>query len=64
MHTPQDDLSPLFAASKEGYTEIVDILLQKGVDPNLFNTVRIYTMYHPKANPVYTSLISHCRTLC
>lgn len=46
-------------ASKEGYTEIVDILLQKGVDPNLVNTVRMYTMFHPKANHVhvYTSLI-------
>ena len=35
----QDGLSPLYSASQEGHTEIVDMLLKKGADPNLATTV-------------------------
>ena len=33
MHTvPQDGFSPLYAASQDGHTEVVDILLRSGAD--------------------------------
>ena len=31
----QDGISPLFAASSVGQTEVVDTLLKSGADPNL-----------------------------
>ena len=37
--TTQDGLSPLYVASQEGHTDIVDILLKHGADPNLACTV-------------------------
>ena len=37
--TVQDGLSPLYVASQEGHSKIVDILLLKGADPNLTCTV-------------------------
>ena len=37
--TVQDGLSPLYVASHEGHSQIVDILLLKGADPNLTCTV-------------------------
>ena len=37
--TVQDGLSPLYAASEMGHSQIVDILLLKGADPNLTCTV-------------------------
>ena len=33
--TVQDGFSPLYVASQEGHSQIVDILLLKGADPNL-----------------------------
>ena len=33
-HQPQNGLSPLYVASQEGHTDIVDTLLKSGVDPN------------------------------
>ena len=30
----QDGWSPLYAASKEGHTDVVDLLVQAGADPN------------------------------
>ena len=35
----QNGASPLYAASQEGHTEVVDTLLENGVDPNLATTV-------------------------
>ena len=37
---PQKGISPLYSASAIGHTEIVDILLKHGADPNLPTTVR------------------------
>ena len=37
--TVQDGCSPLYAASLEGHSQTVDILLLKGADPNLTNKV-------------------------
>ena len=37
----QDGFSPLYAASECGHSQIVDILLLKGADPNLNTKVRI-----------------------
>ena len=32
--TAQDGISPLYVASQEGQTEVVDSLLKNGADPN------------------------------
>ena len=37
--TAQDGVSPLFIASQNGHTQIVELLLRKGADPNLTRTV-------------------------
>ena len=37
--TVQNGLSPLYAASAMGHSQIVDILLLKGADPNLTTKV-------------------------
>ena len=34
----QDGLSPLYAASQNGHTDVVDILLRKGADVNQTTT--------------------------
>ena len=38
--TVQDGKSSLYIASQEGHTEIVELLLKKGADPNL--TCKVY----------------------
>ena len=35
----QDDATPVFVASQEGHTQVVDILIRNGADPNLADTV-------------------------
>ena len=37
--TVQDGASPLYVASQEGHSEVVEILLRNGADPNLAWTV-------------------------
>ena len=37
----QDGITPLFMASQEGRTSVVDVLLRHGADPNLPKTVSI-----------------------
>ena len=37
--TAQNGTSPLFIASQKGHTQIVELLLRKGADPNLTRTV-------------------------
>ena len=37
--TVQDGVSPLYTASSHGRTEVVDILIKSGADPNLTTTV-------------------------
>ena len=46
MHTvPQGGFSPLYAASQEGHTDIVDILLRSGADVHqTIIKVRIYAV--------------------
>ena len=39
----QDGLSPVYAASQEGHTEVVDLLLQAGADIHLANKVQAST---------------------
>ena len=50
---PQNGQGPLFSASQEGHTEVVDILLKHGADPNITSTVweqmcvyHVYTMHN------------------
>lgn len=39
LSTAQDGISPLYVASQEGQTEVVDSLLKNGTDPNHTTTV-------------------------
>ena len=39
----QDGLSPLYVASHEGHTDVVDILLRKGADVNQTTTDEVCT---------------------
>ena len=43
----QNGLSPLYVSSQEGHTEIVEILLKSGANPNLTTTVYglVYSFY-------------------
>ena len=35
----QDGATPLFMASQEGHSDVVNVLLKNGADPNLADTV-------------------------
>ena len=35
LSCPQDGLSPLYVASQEDHTDVVDCLLENGADPNV-----------------------------
>ena len=37
--TTQNGVSPLYSASQEGHTDVVDFLLKSGADPNLTTVV-------------------------
>ena len=37
----QDDISPLYVASQEGHTDVVDILLRSGADVHQTTKVRM-----------------------
>ena len=39
LFTVQNGTSPLYTASQEGHTEVVEMLLTTGADPNLARTV-------------------------
>ena len=43
--TVQDGCSPLYVASEYGYSQIVDILVSKGADPNL--TTKVWGLVWP-----------------
>lgn len=40
LFTFQNDISPLYVSSYEGHTEVIDILLENGANPNLATMVR------------------------
>ena len=42
----QDGCSPVYAASQEGYTEVVDLLVQAGAEIRLATTEEVYTCSH------------------
>ena len=42
LSCPQDGLSPLYVASQEDHTEVVDCLLENGADPNVASMVWQY----------------------
>ena len=50
----QNGCTPLYVASQEGHTEIVDILLKSGADPNLACTVRVQACDSISIASVYT----------
>lgn len=39
LHHSQSDISPLYMASANGHTEVVDVLLKSGANPNLARLV-------------------------
>lgn len=43
----QKGVSPLYAASQSGHTEVVDILLKSGADPNmvLVTAISLHVQY-------------------
>ena len=41
----QDGATPLFMASQNGHTNVVDVLLRHGADPNLADHVSIEVVY-------------------
>ena len=58
--TVQGGCTPLYLASEEGHTEVVDTLLKSGADPNLATTVwGLVCSFHPLH--VYCVLV-HCPT--
>ena len=56
--TVQDGATPLYSASQGGHSEVVDILLKNGADPNLASTVwgLVCSFHHLH---VYCVLISY-----
>ena len=41
----QDGTTPLYVASQNGHTNVVDVLLRHGADPNLAKHVSIEVVY-------------------
>jgi len=39
LFTVQNGTSPLYMASQKGHSEVVEVLLKSGADPNLAKTV-------------------------
>ena len=48
----QDGLSPVYAASQEGYTEVVDLLVQAGADIHLATTDEVHVSTHTVSSSV------------
>ena len=42
----QDGISPVYTASGNGYTEVVDLLVQAGADINLASTDEVHVSTH------------------
>ena len=45
LSTVQDGYTPLYMASEDGQTEVVDTLLKSNADPNMSTTVRKIYMF-------------------
>ena len=45
--TVQDGFSPLYVASQEGHTDVVDLLLKAGADVHQMSKVHVLPLYMP-----------------
>ena len=62
MHTvPQDGLSPLYVASQEGHTDVVDILLRSGAD--VHQTTKV-CHYYNRLSSLRLHPITTCVCVC
>ena len=50
----QDGVSPVYAASQNGHTEIVDLLVQAGAEIHLANTDEVHVSTHTLSSSVAT----------
>ena len=55
----QDGCSPIYVASQEGHTEVVDLLVQAGAEINL-----VSTKVHVSTNTVSSSVAAVVESFC
>ena len=59
----QNGFSPVFVASMEGHTEVVDLLVQAGADIHLATTDKVHVSIHTVSSSVAAVLETNVRLI-
>ena len=59
----QDGVSPVYAASKNGHTEVVDLLVQAGADINLTTTAKVHVCTYTVVSSVAAVVETNVRLI-
>ena len=59
----QDGYSPVYAASQNGHTEVVDLLVQAGADINLTATDEVHVSTHTGSSSVAVVVETNVRLI-
>ena len=59
----QDGISPMYAASKNGHTEVVDLLVQAGADIHLATTEEVHISTHTVSSSVAAVVETNVRLI-
>ena len=59
----QDGVSPVYAASQKGHTEVVDLLVQAGADIHLATTEEVHVSTHTVSSSVAAVVETNVRLI-
>ena len=59
----QDGYSPVYVASQEGHTEVVDVLVQAGADIHLITTEEVHVSTHTVSSSVAAVVETNVRLI-
>ena len=59
----QDGISPVYAPSRNGHTEVVDLLIQAGADIHLAYTDKVHVTTHTVSSSVATVVETNVRLI-